>query len=66
MKDGPLKSAFETETTGVLLQELTTYRIVDGMMRKEVTQRRFSMDGDYLDNTSVQPLGEVKDGTSRS
>ena len=47
MKDGPFKSAFETEITGVLLQELTTYRIVDGMMRKEVTQRKFSSDGDY-------------------
>ena len=40
--DGPLESAFESETTGVIMQELTTYRIAEGMLRIEKTQRRFT------------------------
>jgi len=58
--DGPMKSAFESDTTGVIMQELTTYRIAEGMLRIEKTQRRFTNDGkDYNDSSSVTPLGKV-------
>ena len=43
--DGPLVSAFESDTTGVIKQVLTTYRVDDGMLRKETTTRQFSKDG---------------------
>jgi len=58
--DGPMKSAFESDTKGVIMQELTTYRIAQGMLRIEKTQRRFTNDGkDYNDSTSITPLGKV-------
>jgi hypothetical protein len=58
--DGPMKSAFESDTTGVIMQELTTYRIAEGMLRIEKTQRRFTNDGkDYNDSSSITPLGKV-------
>ncbi len=40
--DGPLVSAFESDPTGVVKRELVTYRIKDGMLRKEVTTRKFN------------------------
>jgi len=59
--DGPLVSAFESDTTGVIKQVLTTYRIVDGMLRKETTTRQFSKDGrDWHDSSTIEPLAEVK------
>ena len=39
--DGPLVSAFESDVTGVVKQELITYRIKNGMLQKETTQRRY-------------------------
>ena len=54
--DGPFVSAFESDTTGVVKQELITYRVKDGMLRKEVTTRQFSSGGDYHDSQSVSPL----------
>jgi hypothetical protein len=58
--DGPMKSAFESDTKGVIMQELTTYRIAQGMLRIEKTQRRFTNDGkDYNDSSSITPLGKV-------
>jgi|TARA_B100001057_G_C22680859_1_gene883696 hypothetical protein len=54
--DGPFVSAFESETTGVVKQELITYRVKDGMLRKEITTRKFSGDGDYHDSNTVEPL----------
>ena len=51
--DGPLVSAFQTEPTGVVKQELITYRIKDGMLRKETTSRRFNKDQtDWHDSQS--------------
>ena len=59
--DGPLVSAFETEPTGVIKQELITYRIKDGMLRKETTSRRFNKDQtDWHDSNTVDPMMEVK------
>ena len=59
--DGQLVSAFETEPTGVIKQELITYRVKDGMLRKETTSRRFNKDQtDWHDSQSVDPMMEVK------
>lgn len=54
--DGPFVSAFESDTTGVVKQQLITYRIKDGMLRKETTTRQFSNSGDYHDSQTVEPL----------
>lgn len=62
--DGPFKSAFERDTTGVIKQELVTYVKKDGMLVKEVTTRQFSKDGkDWHDSTTSHPLVEVVDAT---
>jgi len=59
--DGPLVSAFETDPEGVIKQELVTYRIKNGMLRKEVTSRKFNKDqSDWHDSQSVDPMMEVK------
>ena len=59
--DGPLVSAFESDPTGVVKQELVTYRIKDGMLRKEVTTRKFnSYQSDWHDSNTVDPMMEVK------
>jgi hypothetical protein len=59
--DGPFVSAFETDPTGVVKQELITYRVKDGMLRKEITTRRFSLDQtDWHDSSTVDPMLEIK------
>ena len=59
--DGPFVSAFESDATGVIKQELVTYRIKDGMLRKETTTRKFNSDQtDWHDSQSVDPMMEVK------
>ena len=59
--DGPLVSAFETDPVGVVKQELITYRVKDGMLRKEITTRKFNKDQtDWHDSQSVDPMMEVK------
>lgn len=59
--DGPLVSAFEADVEGVIKQEFITYRIKDGMLRKETTIRQFISDNtDWIDTSTVQPLAEVK------
>ena len=61
--DGPLVSAFEADTTGVVKQELITYRVRDGQLVKETTCRKFQSNGlDYHDVSSVEPLVEVTNG----
>ena len=63
--DGPLVSAFETDPVGVIKQELITYRIKDGMLRKETTSRKFNSDQtDWHDSQSVDPLVEWKNDRS--
>ena len=62
MKTGPLKSAFETSTKGVLYQELTTYKInLNGMLTKETVTRRFKLDGNYHDTSHHLPLIKIND-----
>lgn len=58
--EGPLVSAFEADTQGVIKQEFITYRVVDGMLRKETTVRKFQGETDWLDTSTVEPLAEVK------
>lgn len=59
--DGPLVSAFESDVTGIIKQELITYRVVDGMLRKEITSRKFNSDQtDWHDHNSVEPMIDVK------
>jgi len=61
--DGPLVGAFEADTDGVVKQEFITYRVRDGMLRKETTTRTFQGNGkDWIDTSSVVPLVEVKNG----
>ena len=59
--DGPLVSAFESDTTGVVKQQFITYRVKDGMLRKETTTRIFQGKDDLTDSSSVEPLVAVKD-----
>lgn len=59
--DGPLIAAFESDVEGVIKQEFITYRVKDGMLRKETTVRQFTDNGaDWIDTSTVQPLAEVK------
>jgi len=58
--EGPFTSAFESDIEGVVKQELITYRIKDGMLRKEVTTREFRDNGkDWNDTSTVSPLVKV-------
>ena len=59
--DGPFVSAFETDPTGVVKQELVTYRVKDGMLSKETTTRKFnSNQTDWHDSSTVDPMMEIK------
>jgi hypothetical protein len=58
-KAGPFYEAFEGSKDGVIKQELITYKIKDGMLVIEKTQRSYSGD-DYQDTVSSTPLAEVK------
>jgi hypothetical protein len=59
MKEGPFYEAFEGSKDGVIKQELITYKIKNGMLVVEKTQRDYSKD-DYQDTVSSMPLVEVK------
>lgn len=58
-KEGPFYEAFEGSKDGVIKQELITYKIKNGMLVIEKTQREYSKD-DYQDTVSSYPLAEVK------
>ena len=58
--EGPFTSAFESDIEGVVKQELITYRVKDGMLRKEVTTREFRDNGkDWNDTSTISPLVKV-------
>ena len=60
--DGPFKSAFENDTTGVVKQELITYKVQNGMFVKEVSTRHFTGNGqDWYDTSSSEPLLYIGD-----
>ena len=58
MTEGPFKSAFDADTTGVVRREIVTYRMKNGMMVKESAVRDYYASGDYHDSQSVAPLVE--------
>jgi hypothetical protein len=62
-KAGPLKSAFETDTKGVVYQELITYKVINNMLTKEIVTRTFQTDGNYVDSVIHKPLAETVDNT---
>ncbi|MDB4378393.1 hypothetical protein N9Z41_01350 [bacterium] len=53
---GPFKSSFDIDTTNVVRREIITYRMVDGMMRKEMAVRTYFGSNDYTDSTMAIPL----------
>jgi hypothetical protein len=57
--EGPFTSAFENDVEGVVKQELITYRVKNGMLRKEVTTRTFKGSDDWDDTSTVTPLVKV-------
>jgi hypothetical protein len=60
-KEGPFYAAFQGDTTGVIKQELITYKVKDGMLYKEIVKRDYSGSGkDYIDSSTSMPLGEIK------
>tara|TARA_B100000927_G_C16404501_1_gene444726 strand:- start:73 stop:273 length:201 start_codon:yes stop_codon:yes gene_type:complete len=61
LEDGPLRSAFERDTKGIVKQEFITYVIKGNQLVKETVVRKFSPGGDYTDSTYFEPLVEVKD-----
>ena len=62
MTDGPFTSAFESDTTGVVRREITTYRHRGGLLVKETATRTYQKDGDYNDSISAIPLPELING----
>ena len=56
LKEGPLLSAFETDTKGVIYQELITYKVINNMLTKETVTRTFKSDNDYYDSVSHKPI----------
>ena len=60
-KEGPFYAAFRGDTTGVIKQELVTYKVKDGILIKETVQRDYNNLGeDYIDSSTSTPLGEIK------
>lgn len=57
-RDGPLKSAFESDTQGVIRQEFITYRLRSGNLYRETTSRVFSSNGDYQDSSDSVFIGD--------
>jgi len=56
MKDGPFKTFIDSELSGIIRQELITYRIQDGVLKREIVTRSYFEEGDYNDSTSSLPL----------
>lgn len=60
-KEGPFYAAFEGDITGVIKQELITYRFRDGILHKETVYRDYNHIGtDYTDSSTSAPLGDMK------
>ena len=57
---GPYTSCFSLPREGIIKQELITYEIKDGVLRKVTIVREFSKN-DYDDHQIVEPLYIIKD-----
>ncbi len=55
MEDGPFKQYLE-QMEGVIRQELITYRIEDGVLKRQIVTRDFIESGDYHDTSYSLPL----------
>ena len=58
MTEGPFKSAFDADTTGVVRREIVTYRMKNGTIVKETAVRDYYASGDYHDSQNAMPLVE--------
>tara|TARA_R110000765_G_scaffold331686_1_gene422489 strand:+ start:332 stop:517 length:186 start_codon:yes stop_codon:yes gene_type:complete len=57
MKDGPFKQAFEEDLEGVIRQELITYKIKNGLLKRIVVTRQYhDSTEDYIDSSASSPL----------
>ena len=56
MEDGPFKQSLEQDMDGVIRQELITYKIEDGVLKRQIVTRDFQESGDYHDNSFSLPL----------
>jgi|TARA_R110000822_G_scaffold291234_1_gene413229 hypothetical protein len=60
MKKGPFTFNLDDDLQdGVIRQELVTYIIKGGMLKKEIVTRNYLEDGDYNDSSFSQPLMTV-------
>lgn len=59
--DGPLKSALNSDDY-IIKHELTTYKLIDNKVIKEVVVRDYYADT-YQDSTSFQPLVRTPHGS---
>jgi hypothetical protein len=58
MSEGPFKTVFDADTTGVVRREIVTYRVKNGIMVKESAVRDYYKNGDYHDSLNSMPLAE--------
>jgi len=57
MQDGPFKLALEQNLEGVVRQELITYKIENGLLKRIVVTRQYhDSTEDYIDSSSSSPL----------
>jgi hypothetical protein len=55
----PYDTMFVMPGEGVLQQELITYKVVDGMLKKITVTRRF-FNNNYIDTQVIEPLVNIK------
>jgi|TARA_R110000803_G_C11826751_1_gene302710 hypothetical protein len=56
MQDGPFKQSLDQDMNGVIRQELITYKIEDGVLKRKIVTRDFTDSGDYNDSSFSLPL----------
>ena len=57
MEEGPLKTAMDAPTDGVIQQKFVTYVIEDdNCLIKRTVTRKFNSNGDYHDSSTSEPL----------
>lgn len=56
MNYGPFIEALESDNEGVVRKELTTFRIKNDQMIKEVAVRVYCKDGSHQDSVTYDPL----------
>ncbi len=56
MENGPFKQSLEEDMEGVIRQELITYKIEGGVLKRKIVTRDFTDSGDYHDSSFSLPL----------